>query len=284
MKKRGATWSGRATACAAPGRCAKARPAASCWSRSGGAPRRLTPEQTSDCTTRPRVLAGLGSPLTYTGRWREMVSRSAITLKLMTYAPTGAPSRRPPPGCPSIRRRAELGLPVHLGQGRLVLHLRAARPGLHRGGGGVRRLAAGPAPPSRPAASGPAEDHVPGGRKLRPDRRDARPLRGLARLPPVRIGNGAADQLQLDIYGEAMDSIYLADPAVSGRPSRLDRLSPGCRLGVRALGPAGRGYLGDPRRPEGLHLRPAPVLDRPGPGDQDGATPRPAGQPRALGD
>ena len=28
---------------------------------------------------------------------------------------------------------------------------------------------------------------------------------------PVRIGNGAAGQLQLDIYGEALDSIYLAD-------------------------------------------------------------------------
>ena len=28
---------------------------------------------------------------------------------------------------------------------------------------------------------------------------------------PARIGNGAADQLQLDIYGEALDSIYFAD-------------------------------------------------------------------------
>jgi GH15 family glucan-1,4-alpha-glucosidase len=33
---------------------------------------------------------------------------------------------------------------------------------------------------------------------------------------PVRIGNGAADQLQLDIFGEAMDSIRFADRTVFG--------------------------------------------------------------------
>src|SRR5439155_20183880 len=34
-------------------------------------------------------------------------------------------------------------------------------------------------------------------------------LSGYRDSAPVRIGNGASDQLQLDIYGEAMDSVYL---------------------------------------------------------------------------
>jgi GH15 family glucan-1,4-alpha-glucosidase len=39
----------------------------------------------------------------------------------------------------------------------------------------------------------------------------------------VRIGNGAADQLQLDIYGEALDSVYFADQHGLRRAPRLAR-------------------------------------------------------------
>jgi GH15 family glucan-1,4-alpha-glucosidase len=50
---------------------------------------------------------------------------------------------------------------------------------------------------------------------------------------PVRIGNGAATQLQLDIYGELMNSVYLCSkvgldravqpPGLAGYPGAVDR-------------------------------------------------------------
>jgi GH15 family glucan-1,4-alpha-glucosidase len=58
----------------------------------GGKPRKLEPaelQRLADDTA--AFWKGWLARSTYTGRWREMVTRSAMTLKLMTYQPSGAP-------------------------------------------------------------------------------------------------------------------------------------------------------------------------------------------------
>ncbi len=67
----------------------------------GGRLRRLPPEEVqrlADGTV--RFWRGWLHRSSYTGRWREMVARSAMTLKLMTYAPTGAVVAAPTAGLP----------------------------------------------------------------------------------------------------------------------------------------------------------------------------------------
>ena len=79
----------------------------------------------------------------------------------------------------------------------------------------------------------------------------------------MRIGNGAADQLQLDIYGELIDSVYLYNKY--GEPISLRRLADlraHRRLALRELGPARRGHLGGARRAPALHVFAADVLGR----------------------
>jgi GH15 family glucan-1,4-alpha-glucosidase len=148
------------------------------------------------------------SACTYTGRWREMVYRSALALKLLTYEPTGA-----------IVAAVTCSLPEDLGGVRnwdyRYMWLRDAaftvyalmRIGFMEESGNFtkwldqrcRELAADGslqimyAVDGRPMDSEEVLDHFEGYRGSR----------------PVRIGNGAARQLQLDIYGELMDSVYL---------------------------------------------------------------------------
>jgi pentatricopeptide repeat protein len=180
----------------------------------GGEPRELQPGELERLRAETSAfwVNWLGRS-TYTGRWREQVTRSAITLKLLTYAPTGAPVAA-----------ATFGLPEQAGgernwdyrytwirDGSLSIHALAGLGYLDEAAAFGVWLRDRVTESKGSDGSGPIKImyRVDGTSGLTEENLDH--FEGWRGSRPVRIGNGAADQLQLDIYGEALDGILAGD-------------------------------------------------------------------------
>ncbi|MET9586211.1 glycoside hydrolase family 15 protein [Streptomyces sp. NPDC006539] len=141
----------------------------------------------------------------YRGRWPELVHRSAITLKLLIYAPTGAMVAAPTMGLPervggernwdyryawirdgslSVRALMDLGF---VEEAVAFVHWLVARLHEREGKGGE---------PLQTMYRVDGDPNLP--------EQTLTHFEGYMGSYPVRAGNGAADQLQLDIYGEAV--------------------------------------------------------------------------------
>ncbi|KAJ8507250.1 hypothetical protein ONZ45_g10353 [Pleurotus djamor] len=156
---------------------------------------------------------------TYQGSWKESVHRSALALKLLIFEPTGAVVASP-----------TFSLPEYIG-GTRNWDYRASwirdssftlyallRLGFTQEANAYMEFIFERLRNKNPDGSLQIMYTIHGGKDL--EEIELTHLDGHKGSKPVRIGNGAADHIQLDIYGELMDCIYLGQKF--GKPLGYD--------------------------------------------------------------